>query len=80
MWLESLLFNSFCSTQTHNDMGNLNFCFCHTLGVLKALVIAITIKVHQAPSSRPAAFTRLSNQSARQSASTADLNSLPILS
>lgn len=55
--------------------------FTHSLalGLQKAMVSAITIKVLQAISSRLAVLTVQANQSVRQSASRAELNCLPIL-
>lgn len=62
------------------EMSLVFFTHSLALGLQKALVSAITIKVLQAISSRLAALTVLSNQSVRPSASRAELNCLPILS
>lgn len=53
--------------------------FTLALGLRKAMVSAITIKVLQAISSRLAVLTVQANHSVRQSASRAELNCLPIL-
>lgn len=70
-----------CSTafQTHNSIRNKSCFFTLALGLQKAMVSAITIKVLQAISSRLAVLTVQANHSVRQSASRAELNCLPIL-